>query len=92
VVETNHENDYCVITVTDKGPGFPVDQIDNIFDKFYRLPDTRTGGTGLGLSIAKGFTESHGGTLTVENLRQGGARFTIKIPTETSFLNYIKHE
>ena len=60
--------------------------------KFYRLPASKTGGTGLGLSIAKGFTEAHGGTVTVNNLENGGAMFTISIPTETSFLNYIKHE
>jgi len=88
---TNNE-DHCIITISDNGPGFPEDEITNIFDKFYRLPASKTGGTGLGLSIAKGFTEAHGGTVTVNNLENGGAMFTISIPTETSFLNYIKHE
>ncbi|HEY3386987.1 MAG TPA: ATP-binding protein [Saprospiraceae bacterium] len=88
----SNNEDQCIITIADKGPGFPESEIKNIFDKFYRLPESKTGGTGLGLSIAKGFTEAHGGILTVKNLEDGGAMFTITIPTETSFLNYIKHE
>jgi two-component system sensor histidine kinase KdpD len=43
---------------------------------------SKAGGTGLGLSIAKGFTEAHKGTISVENRQNGGAKFTIKIPTE----------
>lgn len=92
MVKTHHTDDLCIITIADKGPGFPIDQTDMVFEKFHRLPDTGTGGTGLGLSIAKGFTEAHGGHLTLRNLPEGGAEFTIAIPTETSFLNYINHE
>jgi two-component system sensor histidine kinase KdpD len=92
VIGTHHTDEHCIITVADKGPGFPADQIAHIFNKFYRLPETKPGGTGLGLSIAKGFIEAHGGSLNVENRDEGGARFTIRIPSETSFLNYIKHE
>ena len=91
-VTVTSSDDKCLITIADQGPGIPELEMANIFDKFYRLPDTRTGGTGLGLSIAKGFTEAHGGTIRVENQKEGGAQFTISIPTETSFLNYIKHE
>ncbi|HSF89242.1 MAG TPA: ATP-binding protein, partial [Saprospiraceae bacterium] len=87
-----YQDEHCVIEIADQGPGFPDSKLTNIFDPFFRLPETKAGGTGLGLSIAKGFTEAHGGSLTVENLTAGGARFTILIPTETSFLNYIKHE
>jgi two-component system sensor histidine kinase KdpD len=85
-------DDHCVIEIADQGPGFPESRLPNIYDPFFRLPETKAGGTGLGLSIAKGFTEAHGGSLHVENLATGGAQFTIRIPTETSFLNYIKHE
>ncbi len=72
----------CVITVKDKGPGLKPADIDHVFEKFYRPKEARTGGLGLGLSIAKGFTEAHGGTISVENAADGGAVFTLRIPTE----------
>jgi len=82
----------CVITVEDNGKGFPPEEIERVFDKFYRLRFSKTGGTGLGLSIAKGFVEAHHGTIQLQNKTTGGAKFTIKIPTETSYLNEIKNE
>lgn len=91
-VRVQHEDENCLIYIADHGNGFPEQERPFIFDKFYRLPQSKTGGTGLGLSIAKGFVEAHGGTISVENQKEGGAQFTITIPTETSFLNYIKHE
>ena len=84
--------DVLEIIVEDNGPGFPPDEIDNVFDKFYRLKNTKAGGTGLGLSIVKGFTEAHDGKIVVENTSTGGARFTINIPTEISYLNNLKNE
>jgi len=96
---------YCVITVkadcahdklklvvADNGEGFPEDEKLLVFDKFYRLKNTKTGGTGLGLSIVKGFVEAHGGTIRLENEAGGGARFTIEIPTEISYINQLKNE
>ncbi len=72
------------ITIEDRGPGIPADKLDAIFEKFYRVPGTPTGGTGLGLSISRGLVEAHGGTLTVENHDQGGARFIIHLPLNGS--------
>ncbi|MEI9911654.1 MAG: sensor histidine kinase [Bacteroidota bacterium] len=46
------------LIVEDNGDGFPEEEIDNVFDKFYRLKNAKAGGTGLGLSIVKGFTEA----------------------------------
>lgn len=84
--------DVLKIVVEDNGPGFPPEEINNVFDKFYRLKNTQAGGTGLGLSIVKGFTEAHNGTIFLENADTGGARFTINIPAETSYLNNLKNE
>ncbi|MEP7236248.1 MAG: ATP-binding protein [Ferruginibacter sp.] len=84
--------DVLQIMVEDNGPGFPATEIKNVFDKFYRLQNTKAGGTGLGLSIVKGFTEAHNGTIFLENISTGGARFTIDIPAETSYLNNLKNE
>ena len=72
----------CMITVSDNGPGILPENSDKVFQKFYRAPGSTTGGTGLGLSIARGFVEVHGGTLSFENRKEGGAQFTIRIPID----------
>ncbi len=80
--------DVLEIIIEDNGPGFPKDEIRNVFDKFYRLKNARTGGTGLGLSIVKGFAEALGGSVKLENVSAaGGARFILEIQAETSYLN-----
>jgi two-component system sensor histidine kinase KdpD len=81
-VKAFYDNGIMTLQVMDRGPGFPTKEISLIFNKFYRLEGSKAGGTGLGLSIAKGFTEAHKGTITVENRQNGGAKFTIRIPTE----------
>lgn len=91
-IQAENESNYCKIIITDNGKGFPEEEIKYVFDKFYRLSNTATGGTGLGLSIAKGFVEALGGTIVLENLATHGAKFTIKIPTQFSFINYLDHE
>ncbi len=84
--------DVLQIIIEDNGKGFIPDEITHVFDKFYRLKNTKTGGTGLGLSIVKGFTEAMGGSIYLENLSTGGARFTINIVAETSYQKNIKNE
>lgn len=81
-VKAFYDNGMLTLQVMDRGPGFPKKEISLIFNKFYRLEGSRAGGTGLGLSIARGFVEAHNGTILVENRKNGGALFTIKIPTE----------
>jgi two-component system sensor histidine kinase KdpD len=81
-VKAFYDNGKMTIQVMDRGPGFPGKDIDLIFNKFYRVEGSKAGGTGLGLSIAKGFVEAHKGTITVENRQNGGAKFTVSIPTE----------
>lgn len=80
VLSVHSEAGYCVFEIRDSGPGFPDDSIHRVFDKFFRLPGTRTGGTGLGLSIAQGFIEAHQGSITLRNNPDKGATFVIKIP------------
>jgi two-component system sensor histidine kinase KdpD len=81
-----------VITIADNGKGFPEDEIEKVFNKFYRLSNTQTGGTGLGLSIVKGFIEAHNGRIRLRNIPSGGAEFTLEIPAEISSINVLKHE
>ena len=76
-----YDNGALTIQVMDRGKGFPVSELDSVFDKFYRGKDALAGGTGLGLSIVKGFIEAHKGSVKAENRQNGGAVFTINIPT-----------
>lgn len=75
------------IEIIDNGQGFPEDKLERVFDKFYRLPNSATGGTGLGLSIVKGFVKAHNGSVHLENVPAGGAKFSIKIPAEKASLS-----
>jgi two-component system sensor histidine kinase KdpD len=81
-IEISHANNVLAIKVLDSGPGFPADKISSVFNKFFRVENSKSGGLGLGLSIVKGFVEAHKGTITVENRKEGGAGFTINIPSE----------
>ncbi len=85
VSAVNHA-DVLQLVIEDDGDGFPETEIENVFDKFYRLQYSKAGGTGLGLSIVKGFTEALKGSVILKNLSTGGARFTVEIPCETSYL------
>jgi two-component system sensor histidine kinase KdpD len=78
------DQDSLLLTVADRGPGIPADCLPRIFDKFYRLPNSRTGGTGLGLSLVKGFVEAQGGKVAANNQPGGGVVFTIRLPRQNS--------
>jgi two-component system sensor histidine kinase KdpD len=77
-----YDNNNFIMQVMDRGPGFPPNVLPFVFNKFFRVDGSKTGGTGLGLSIVKGFVEAHNGTVTLENRQNGGAKFTVKIPSE----------
>ena len=91
-IQLDHNLTHCFIEVFDNGKGFPQNEMDYVFDKFYRLKQTATGGTGLGLSIVKGFTEAMNGKVLLDNLKEGGARFLIKIPCEFSNSTNLENE
>jgi len=87
-----YEQETLTIQVMDRGKGFPVAELGEIFNKFYRGKDAMTGGTGLGLSIVKGFVEAHGGMVIAENRQNGGAIFTIKLPVKISEMNQFNKQ
>jgi len=81
IVECAHTADGQVrIAVSDTGIGIPSDDLNRIFERFYRVDKARSrraGGTGLGLSIVKEIIERMGGTVTVESQLGRGTQFTI---------------
>jgi len=91
-VTSNFNNHKWCLQISDDGNGIPNANIEAVFDKFYRVPDTRTGGSGLGLSIVKGFVEMHGGVVSAKNNPTKGITFCVKIPAEASFINNLKNE
>ena len=73
------------IRVRDRGPGIPAQELERVFEPFYRLESSRnrdSGGTGLGLSIARDIAQAHGGSLSLSNLPGGGLEAALLLPRE----------
>ncbi|MBZ5658378.1 MAG: hypothetical protein LAO56_24240 [Acidobacteriia bacterium] len=70
------------VRVRDQGPGIPQDEIESIFERFYRGSRTRdsVAGTGMGLSVARDIINAHQGRLWAENRPEGGAQFSFSLP------------
>jgi two-component system NtrC family sensor kinase len=72
-----------VVSVTDDGPGVPPELVERVFEPFFTTkPEGQ--GTGLGLSICYRIAEEHGGSIRLENPREGGARFVVDLPAESA--------
>jgi signal transduction histidine kinase len=69
-----------LFTVSDTGPGIPLENIDKIFNPYWQAKRTARLGAGLGLPIAKGIVESHGGSIDVESEPGVGTKFTFTLP------------
>src|SRR5262245_20424821 len=81
-------NGHYAVSVTDTGPGIPLDQRGRIFDQFYQVDSSLTkakGSTGLGLAIAKQIVEMHGGRIWVESTLGKGSTFQMELPTRVQF-------
>lgn len=79
------ENSRVILTVSDNGIGIPDEYISKVFDKFFRVPTQNrhnVKGYGLGLSYAAMVMKQHKGTIGVENLKEGGCRFTLSFPKQ----------
>ena len=71
------------LSVRDTGSGIPPEDLERIFERFYRLDEARTrrsGGAGLGLAIARWIAEAHGGHIAVESAVGQGSVFTLVLP------------
>lgn len=81
-IEAAMEGKSVRFSVLDRGIGVPKEDLNRIFDKFYRVPHlTKISGTGLGLAICKGIVEAHGGRIWAEERPGGGVIFSFSFPS-----------
>ena len=83
-ISTSHDKTFAIIHVADTGIGIPADDLPRIFDRFYRVDQSRSrekGGSGLGLAISKAIVSAHGGTIEVTSEIGKGTTFTVRLPT-----------
>ena len=86
-IQSSRDGDSVGLQVLDEGEGIPPDDLEHIFDKFYRArkADHVRAGTGLGLAISRGFIEAMHGTIAAANrVDRSGAVFTIILPIPTN--------
>ena len=79
-VRTHGSDDAVQITITDTGPGIPPQAMSRLFEPFFTTKEVGQG-TGLGLAIAYGIVQEHGGRVDAGNRPEGGAIFTIALPS-----------
>lgn len=83
VSSVSNDTDWARVSVSDTGPGIPLDERARIFDKFYQVAENggpKPKGTGLGLAICKALVELHGGKIWVESEMSRGANFCFTLP------------
>lgn len=79
------DENHIYIFVKDTGVGIPVDEVEKVFDKFYRVkkgPATKLGGTGLGLSITREILSNYGGSIEVESTQGINTTFKVTLPVK----------
>lgn len=82
-ISLNHFDNHVFIAIEDNGVGMHADELEKIFERFYRVDkarDRETGGTGLGLAIAREVVRNHGGDIEVTSEEGQGSNFTIRLP------------
>ncbi len=82
-VAARRDDEWIEVDVTDEGIGIAPQDVDRIFERFYRADQARaraTGGTGLGLAIVKHIATNHGGRVEVTSSLGGGSTFTLRLP------------
>lgn len=82
-IELSAQGQWARIELSDRGPGLPPDQVERVFERFFRLEDgQRAGGAGLGLALVRTIVHLHGGRVSALNRPEGGASFRIELPLD----------
>ena len=88
ILSAASHSSYVTLQVADTGTGIAGDDLNHIFDRFYRADGSRsrdgTSQSGLGLAIAKAIVEAHNGTIQAESTPGKGSRFTIQLPKSSN--------
>ncbi|HSB70558.1 MAG TPA: sensor histidine kinase KdpD [Candidatus Methylomirabilis sp.] len=79
-VAAHRDERAIVVEVGDRGPGLDPEDMERVFEKFYRGKHPQGRGVGLGLAICRGFVEAHGGRIWATNRPEGGAVFRFTLP------------
>ena len=74
------EEDHICLEVSDNGPGIPPEQLDQIFERFYRVDGTGVEGSGIGLALTKELIDVYGGTISVRSAVGRGTTFRLRLP------------
>lgn len=81
IIRAAQEKGSCVLTVSDNGIGMSPEELEHIFERFYRADKARDrSGSGLGLSIAQWIVHLHGGEITAQSQPGKGSQFTVALP------------
>lgn len=86
VVTAHPHGGHARITVSDEGPGIPIEERERVFERFHRVDvdrSTQTGGTGLGLAITRSIVDAHHGSIHAEGVEPHGCRMVLTLPLST---------
>jgi len=81
-IDVAHRDNESLVSVSDQGAGIDPSDRERIFEKFERLGRSGDGGSGLGLYISRRLARAMGGELSVDNATTGGAKFTLRLPSQ----------
>lgn len=81
-LQVGDDDEAAAVTVADTGRGMSPEEVENIFERFFRgsMSNTNTRGTGLGMGIVQSLVEAHGGTIDVRSRLGVGSEFTVRLP------------
>lgn len=85
-LEVTHDQNTITISVEDSGPGIAHEDVQRIFDRFYRVAGTETNGSGIGLALTKELIDAHNGAIYVNSMMGKGTKFKVTLPTNLNDL------